>query len=154
MSNRVDILLVEDNSADAELAILTLRAEKIANRIDVVTDGAAALDYLFCRGEYAHRPKGDLPKLVMLDIKLPKLDGMEVLRELKTNLTTKSVPVVIMTSSSEDRDLIESYRLGTNSYIQKPVDFEHFRQVIKKMGFYWLVVNRPAPVVEGEEEEA
>jgi two-component system response regulator len=146
MPCRADILLVEDNSADAELTMLTLRAEKLANRVDVVQDGAEALDYLFCRNAYSHRALHDMPRLVLLDIKLPKMDGCEVLRELKNHLATKAIPVVIMTSSNEERDLIESYRLGANSYIQKPVDFDQFREVVKQVGLYWLVVNRPAPV--------
>jgi DNA-binding response OmpR family regulator len=140
-----DILLVEDSQNDIDLALYALREEKLANSIFVVRDGEEALDFLFCRGAFAERSFKYPPKLVLLDLKLPKLDGLQVLKELKSDARTKTIPVVIMTSSSEERDLVEGYNLGVNSYIQKPVDFDQFRTTVKTLGLYWLVVNQ-APV--------
>lgn len=140
-----DILLVEDDPNDLKLALHALRAEKLANSIEVARDGEEALDFLFCRGAYAHRSFDDAPRLVLLDLKLPKLDGLEVLREIKAHPATRHIPVVILTSSREERDLVESYQLGANSYIQKPVDFDQFRQVVRETGLYWLVVNQAPP---------
>lgn len=140
--NENEILLVEDNDADVELTLLALRAEKICNQIHVVRDGAEALDFLFCRGQYAARAGAALPKLVLLDLKLPKVDGLEVLRQLKQDERTRIVPVVILTASREESDLLSGYKLGTNSYIQKPVDFNQFRERVKQLGLYWLVVNQ------------
>jgi two-component system, response regulator len=137
-----DILLVEDSQNDIDLALYALREEKLANNIFVVRDGKEALDFLFCRGSFAERSFNHPPKLVLLDLKLPKIDGLQVLRELKSDSRTKSIPVVIMTSSSEERDMVEGYNLGVNSYIQKPVDFEQFRKTVKTLGLYWLVVNQ------------
>jgi DNA-binding response OmpR family regulator len=137
-----DILLVEDSQNDIDLAIYALREEKLANNIFVVRDGKDALDFLFCRNTFAERSFNHPPKLVLLDLKLPKIDGLKVLKELKNDSRTKSIPVVIMTSSSEERDLVEGYNLGVNSYIQKPVDFEQFRKTVKTLGLYWLVVNQ------------
>jgi DNA-binding response OmpR family regulator len=137
-----DILLVEDSQNDIDLAIYALREEKLANNIFVVRDGKDALDFLFCRNTFAERSFNHPPKLVLLDLKLPKIDGLQVLKELKNDSRTKSIPVVIMTSSSEERDLVEGYNLGVNSYIQKPVDFEQFRKTVKTLGLYWLVVNQ------------
>ena len=137
-----DILLVEDSQNDIDLALYALREEKLANNIFVVQDGKEALDFLFCRGAFAERSFNLPPKLVLLDLKLPKIDGLQVLRELKNDSRTKSIPIVIMTSSSEERDLVEGYKLGVNSYIQKPVDFEQFRKTVKTLGLYWLVVNQ------------
>ncbi|MGD0124774.1 MAG: response regulator [Terriglobia bacterium] len=145
-SNEVEILLVEDNEADEELAIHALRTNNLANRIYVARDGEEALDYLFCRGEHNNRGFDKPPRLVLLDLKLPKLDGLEVLRHLKNDARTRAIPVVIMTSSREERDMINGYRLGVNSYIQKPVDFEQFREIIKQLGLYWLVVNQAPPI--------
>lgn len=144
--NDITILLVEDNRADIKLTLTALRAENLCNQIDVVRDGEEALDYMFCRDKYADRAGRRLPCIVLLDLKLPKVDGIEVLRQLKEDEHTCTVPVVILTSSSEERDLLDGYRLGANSYIQKPVDFDNFRQTVKQLGFYWLVVNHPAPV--------
>lgn len=141
----VEILLVEDNSDDLELALHALRKEHLSNNIQVARDGEEALDFLFCRGPHSGRSLNQLPKVVLLDLKLPKLDGLEVLRQIKADERTKTIPVVILTSSREERDMVESYLLGVNSYIQKPVDFDQFRQTIKQLGLYWLVVNQPLP---------
>ncbi len=143
----LDILLVEDNQDDMDLALHALRREKLANRIFVVHDGEEALDFLFCREAFSERSFDHPPKLVLLDLKLPKVDGMEVLKQVKSDPRTKTIPVVIMTSSKEERDLVAGYNLGANSYIQKPVDFDQFRETVKTVGLYWLVINQP-PVVE------
>ena len=144
-SNDVEILLVEDNPDDMELALHALRREKLANNIEVARDGAEALDFIFCRGNYAHRDFSNPPRLILLDLKLPKVDGLQVLSEIKNDARTKTIPVVILTSSKEEKDVVEGYRLGVNSYIQKPVDFEQFRGAIKQVGLYWLVVNQAPP---------
>jgi|SRR5690348_14708729 len=143
--NNVEILLVEDNPDDLELALHALRREKLANEIEIARDGEQALDFIFCRASYAQRDCSHQPRLILLDLKLPKVDGLQVLRELKNDRRTQSIPVVILTSSKEEKDLVEGYRLGVNSYIQKPVDFEQFRKAIKTVGLYWLVVNQPPP---------
>jgi two-component system response regulator len=139
----VDILLVEDSQDDADLARHALRHEKLASSIFTARDGEEALDFLFCRGPFAQRSFDLPPKLILLDLKLPKVDGMQVLKEVKADPRTKSIPVVILTSSKEERDLIAGYDLGVNSYIQKPVDFEQFRETVKRVGLYWLVTNQP-----------
>jgi len=139
----VEILLVEDNPKDLMLAMHAFRS--LANQIDVARDGQEALDYLFCQGKYAQRSFENPPRLVLLDLKLPLIDGLEVLRAVKGDSRTKSIPVVIMTSSKEERDLVESYRLGVNAYIQKPVDFDQFKQIVDQIGLFWLVVNQPPP---------
>jgi two-component system response regulator len=144
-SNELDILLVEDNQDDVDLALHALRREKLANNIVVARDGEEALDFLFCRGAFAQRSFDYPPKLVLLDLKLPKVDGMEVLKQIKSDPRTKTIPVVIMTSSKEERDLVNGYNLGANSYIQKPVDFDQFRETVKTAGLYWLLINQPAP---------
>ncbi len=140
--DEIEILLVEDNADDVELCLHALRKEKLSNKIQVARDGQEALDFLFARGQFRARGNGSLPRLILLDLKLPKVDGIQVLRAVKGNLSTKTLPVVILTSSREERDLVESYGLGVNSYLQKPVDFEEFRGVVKQLGLYWLVVNQ------------
>ena len=140
----VEILLVEDNPTDAELTLRALRSNNLANNVVWVKDGAEALDFLNCRGNYANRKNGT-PKLILLDLKLPKIDGIEVLREIKTDSKTQMIPVVMLTSSQEERDLVESYRLGVNSYIVKPVDFEKFLETVSKVGFYWSLMNKMPP---------
>jgi two-component system, response regulator len=149
MNSTVDILLVEDNQDDIDLALHALRQGKLANSIFVVRDGEEALDFLFCRGSYAQRSVDQPPKLVLLDLKMPKVDGLQVLKQVKSDPRTKTIPVVIMTSSKEERDLVEGYNSGVNSFIQKPVDFEQFRSTVKTLGLYWLVVNQ-APVNNAE----
>ena len=139
---QIEILLVEDNQEDVELTLHALRKEKLANSIHVARDGEEALEFLFCTGRHADRTCEDLPKLVLLDLKLPKIDGMEVLKRLKSDPRTRALPVVILTSSKEERDLFQGYGNGANSYIQKPVDFDQFRDIIKKAGFYWLLINQ------------
>jgi two-component system, response regulator len=139
----IEILLVEDNPDDVELALHTLRKENLANSIHIARDGEEALEFLFCNGVHADRSLDPPPKLILLDLKLPKVDGMVVLKRLKADARTKTIPVVILTSSKEERDLVEGYNLGANSYIQKPVDFDQFRQTVKIVGLYWLVVNQP-----------
>jgi CheY-like chemotaxis protein len=136
---------VEDNEADEELAIHALRTDNLANQIYVARDGEEALDFLFCRGVFSDRDFDQPPRLVLLDLKLPKVDGLEVLRQLKCDARTRTIPIVILTSSREEQDMINGYQLGVNSYIQKPVDFAQFRQMIKQLGLYWLVVNQPPP---------
>jgi CheY-like chemotaxis protein len=135
------ILLVEDNADDEELTRRALVRNNIANTVNVVRDGAEALDYLFHRGQYADRAEADLPTVVLLDLKLPKIDGLEVLTQLRANDHTKLLPVVILTSSKEEQDLIRGYRLGANSYIRKPVDFDQFVEAVRQLGLYWLVLN-------------
>ena len=142
---QVEILLVEDNPADVELTLHALRHERLANAIEVARDGEEALDFLFCRGLYAERSFTLPPRLVLLDLKLPKVEGLDVLRAIKSDPRTKAIPVVILTSSREERDMIEGYHLGVNSYIQKPVDFIKFRDTIGQLGLYWVVVNEPPP---------
>jgi CheY-like chemotaxis protein len=149
-SNETDILLVEDSPDDAELAIHALRNEHLANSIFTARDGEEALDFIFCRGAFAQRSFDCPPKLILLDLKLPKVDGIEVLKQIKNDSRTRTIPVVIMTSSREERDLVRSYDLGVNSYIQKPVDFEHFRQRVKTAGLYWLVVNQTPTLNQAE----
>jgi two-component system response regulator len=140
--NKVEILLVEDNPHDAELTIRALKKANLANRLIHLSDGAEALDFLFARGMYADRNIGNRPKVILLDIKMPKVDGIEVLRQLKRNEATRTIPVVIMTSSKEEQDVITSYDLGVNSYVVKPVDFEGFAKAVSELGFYWLITNQ------------
>jgi two-component system response regulator len=137
----VDILIVEDNINDAEFTVRTLKKQNLANKIIVVEDGAEALDFIYCRGIYSHRTDLRLPKVIFLDLKLPKVSGLEVLKEIKSNMETKKLPVVILTSSKEDPDIKDAYELGANSYIVKPVAFDAFLHAITNAGLYWLVVN-------------
>ena len=148
--DEIEILLVEDNADDVELCLHALRKEKLSNKIHVARDGEEALDFLFARGQYSGRLPEQLPRLVLLDLKLPKVDGIQVLREVKSAVITKCIPVVVLTSSREERDLVNSYQLGVNSYLQKPVDFEEFRNIVKQLGLYWLVVNQAAPNGHGK----
>lgn len=142
-SESVEILLVEDNPDDVELTLHAFKQAKISNRVCVVRDGAEALDFLFCRGQYAQRDSTDWPKVILLDLKLPRVDGLEVLRRIREDRKTQFLPVVILTSSREERDIVEGYRLGVNSFIQKPVDFEQFAAAVRTLGLYWLILNRP-----------
>jgi two-component system response regulator len=142
-TNTVEILLVEDNPSDVELTLHALRKHNLANRIHVVRDGEEALDFLFCRGAYKNRDASIPPKVVLLDLKLPKVDGLEVLRQIRGDERTRVLPVVIMTSSRQERDIVESYKLGINSYIVKPVDFDQFTDAVRQIGCYWLLLNQP-----------
>lgn len=139
----MDILLVEDNPQDLELALRALQKAKIRNRIQVARDGAEALDFIFCEGNHHDRKIEDTPKVILLDLKLPKVDGLEVLKRLKGDERTRSIPVVILTSSREQKDIVESYQLGVNSYIVKPVNFEGFANAVRDLGLYWLLLNQP-----------
>jgi two-component system response regulator len=147
MSNEiVEILLVEDNPNDVELTLHALKRNKLANHIEVVRDGAEALEYIFATGSYADRKMENSPKVILLDLKLPKVDGLEVLRRIKSDARTKHIPVVMLTSSREERDIIESYQMGVNSIISKPVDFDQFTEAIRHLGYYWLLLNQPPNV--------
>jgi CheY-like chemotaxis protein len=137
-----DIVLVEDNRHDAELTIRALQKNKVTHSLIHLKDGEEALDFFFCKGAFSHRKITDIPKLVLLDIKMPKLSGIEVLKRLKANAETRIIPVVLLTSSREDTDIAESYRLGVNSYIVKPVEFEGFRKAVTDLGLYWLALNQ------------
>ena len=143
--NEVEILLVEDNAHDLELTLRALRKNNLANSVTSLTDGEAALDFLFARGKFAGRDINNSPRVVFLDLKLPKVDGIEVLRLVKSDERTKKIPVVVVTSSAEERDRVESYQLGVNSYVVKPIDFESFVKTITDLGFYWMAINKPAP---------
>ncbi len=143
MENGVEILLVEDNPNDVELTLRAFKKNNLTNHIRVARDGAEALDYLFGTGEFAGRDINHHPKVILLDLKLPKVDGMEVLKRIKADARTKTIPVVVLTSSREESDLVESYALGVNSYIRKPVDFEKFTESVRTIGMYWLLLNEP-----------
>jgi two-component system response regulator len=141
--NGIEILLVEDNARDAELTVRALKKHNLANNLYIAKDGAEALDFLLCKGKYAKRDLTNLPKVVFLDLKLPKVSGLEVLKTIKGDKRISKIPVVVVTSSSEEPDVKEAYRLGANSYVLKPLDFEKFMTAISKLGYYWLVVNYP-----------
>jgi two-component system response regulator len=147
--NEVDILLVDDSQDDVDLTLHALRSENLANHVFVARDGEEALDFLFCSGPHTQRSFDHPPKLVLLDLKLPKVDGMQVLKQIKGDARTRTIPVVLMTSSREERDMVSGYDLGVNSYLQKPVDFDDFRKMVKALGLYWLVINQP-PVTNGK----
>jgi two-component system response regulator len=142
ISSAVEILLVEDNPNDVKLALHAFQKQHLANKIHVARDGAEALEFIFSTDRYAHRASEDSPKMILLDLKLPLVDGIDVLRRIKADPRTRMIPVVVMTSSHEERDLVESYKLGVNSYIVKPVDFEQFMDVIRRLGYYWLLLNQ------------
>lgn len=144
-SEAIEILLVEDNPADAELTLHALQKSKLANKVQLARDGEEALDYLFCRGKFASRRFEEAPRMVLLDLNLPKINGLQVLQELKSDGRTKAIPVIVLTTSKEERDLISSYKGGVNSYIQKPVSFSDFQDVVRQLGMYWLLVNSKPP---------
>lgn len=144
------ILLVEDNPDDEALTLRALNKSNILNEVVIARDGAEALDYLFCRGSHANRDADSLPAIMLLDLKLPKVDGLEVLEQVRANPSTRLLPVVILTSSKEEQDLINGYRLGANSYIQKPVDFDQFVNAVQTLGLYWLVINESPPGYGGK----
>jgi two-component system, response regulator len=141
--NMVEILLVEDNPDDEELTMHALKKVNLVNHIDIVRDGAEALEYIFCTGAYSGRAMENGPRLIFLDLKLPKVDGLEVLQRLKSDARTRMIPVVVLTSSREERDIVESYQFGVNSYIVKPVDFEQFMHSVGQVGLYWVLLNEP-----------
>ena len=141
--DEIEILLVEDNPADVELTLRALKKNNIANNIFVVNDGEDALNFIFAQGKYSERIGKLLPKIIFLDLKLPKVSGLEVLAEIKGNPKTRIIPVIMLTSSKEEKDIIESYKLGVNSYIVKPVDFDKFLDAVKEIGMYWLLINQP-----------
>jgi two-component system response regulator len=148
----VEILLIEDNPNDAELTLHAFKANNLGNRIHHARDGQEALDILFPAGDSAGSANHAVPRLILLDLKLPKIDGLEVLREIRTSPVTRNVPVVILTSSREERDLVESYNLGVNSYIVKPIDFNQFTEAVRAVGLYWLLLNEPAPPLPASHE--
>jgi two-component system response regulator len=146
--NVVELLLVEDSPQDLEMALRALRKANLANHIQVARDGAEALDFIFCEGPHAARKITDGPKVILLDLKLPKIDGLEVLRRIRSDPRTKFIPVVVLTSSREQRDIVESYHLGVNSYVVKPVNFDRFVDAVRDLGFYWLLINQPPEPTE------
>jgi len=146
--NSIELLLIEDNPQDLELALLALREANPAARIHVARDGAEAVDFIFCEGPFVTRRITDRPKVILLDLKLPKIDGLDVLRRIKGDPRTRMIPVVMLTSSREQRDVIESYELGVNSYIVKPVNFERFSEAVRNLGVYWQLLNQPSSVAD------
>lgn len=141
--NPIEILLVEDNPNDVELTLHAFKKNRLTNRIHVVRDGAEALDFVFCTGEYAERDLRDGPKVILLDLGLPKVEGLEVLRRVKGDPRSQKIPVVVLTSSRQERDIVDSYHLGVNSYIVKPVDFDQFTEAVRQLGLYWALLNQP-----------
>jgi len=141
MTSPIEILLVEDNPEDLTLSLRALKKAALSNRIHVCRDGEEALDFIFCKGQFADRPPGNAPRLILLDLKLPKIDGLEVIQQLKSDPLTKHIPIVALTSSKEQTDVVRSYSLGVNSYIVKPVDFERFVDAVRDLGMYWLLLN-------------
>jgi two-component system, response regulator len=141
--DETEILLVEDNPTDAELTMRALKRKNLINKLVWVKDGAEALDFIFAKGVFSDRNPDDLPKLILLDLRMPKVDGLEVLHKIKENEKTRNIPVVVLTSSKEDRDIVESYKLGVNSYVSKPVEFDEFIEAVSTMGFYWILINKP-----------
>ena len=144
----IEILLVEDNPNDEELTLHALRKNKVINAIHVVRDGEEALDFIFCQGKYSHRSINKPPTVILLDLKLPKVEGLEVLRQIKRDDRTRTIPVVVLTSSQLERDIVESYRLGVNSYVSKPVEFDEFTRAVSDIGLYWAIINQPIPAEE------
>ena len=143
ITSGIEILLVEDNPRDVEMTLRAMKKHNLVNKVHVVTDGAEALDFIFARGAYAQRDPNHAPKVVFLDLKLPKVSGLEVLSAIKGDERTRSIPVVVLTSSQEEKDMVESYLLGVNSYVVKPLDFDNFVEAIGQIGLYWLVINKP-----------
>lgn len=141
--NSIELMLVEDNPQDLELALLALREANPLARIHIARDGAEALEFIFCEGPHAARQITDMPKVILLDLKLPKIDGLDVLKRIKGDARTKLIPIVVLTSSKEQRDVVESYQLGVNSYIVKPVNFERFTEAVRNLGVYWQLLNHP-----------
>lgn len=141
MKHEVEIVIVDDNPNDAELMLHSLRKYLLANNLIVLEDGEQALDFIFCRGQYSERDINKSPKVIFLDLKLPKVDGLDVLKQVKSNEQTRKIPVIIVSSSKEDSDIVKAYKLGANSYIVKPIDFIKFRETINQLGSYWLVIN-------------
>ena len=143
IEDTVEILLVEDDPNDVELTLHAFKSHNLTNRIEVVRDGEEALEFIYCTGAYADRNIENGPKVVLLDLKLPKVDGLEVLRRIKSDARSRAIPVVVLTSSREERDIVESYQLGANSYITKPVDFDRFTETVRQLGLYWVLLNQP-----------
>jgi len=144
MTHGVDVLLVEDSASDAEMTISALKDNNLANKLQHVRDGAAALDYIFAEGQFSDRNIDDLPKVILLDLKMPKVNGIEVLEAIRANERTRTIPIVILTSSKEDPDIKKCYELGANGYVVKPVEFEEFQKAISSLGLFWLIVNQKA----------
>jgi len=150
--NHVEILLIEDNPNDLALTLHAFKKNNLVNHIHVVRDGAEALEFIFCTGAYANRNIENGPKVILLDLKLPLVDGLEVLRRIKADPRTQKIPVVVLTSSREERDIVESYQLGVNSYIVKPVDFEQFTASVRTLGMYWLLLNQPPLLMKFDDQ--
>jgi len=140
--NEIEVLLVEDNETDAELTIMALRRKNLANNLVWVKDGEEALEFIFATGRYSEREIHDFPKLVLLDLRMPKVDGLEVIRKIKEDGSTNKIPIVVLTSSKEDKDIVESYNFGVNSYVSKPVEFDEFREAVSTLGLYWMLLNK------------